>query len=263
MCIRDRLYSDKQKENETVEIFVAWKTQIYSRVHSPATEIPASLIPLLITQLKEELWKHLVTISFNNIDELIARASNLEREFVTRPNSNQPANEKNHTKKPESSKEKINPFETKKENANKPPPCQYCPERHYHWDCPVLMEWIKQRKTENKPENKAENKATLSTIHEEGEGETSKNSVPVPRPPTTQAYILIVLNGKEVIVAIDTCALSNYIEIESLPHTVDKVKSARRLLKQLLVTAALRLRSLVLSRSSSKLETLWEKLPRS
>ena len=49
------LYSDKQKENETVEIFVARKTQIYGRVHSPATEIPASLIPLLITQLKLSL----------------------------------------------------------------------------------------------------------------------------------------------------------------------------------------------------------------
>ena len=72
----------------------ARRTQIYSCVHSPASEILASLIPLLITQLKEELWKHLVTISFNNIDELIARASNLEWEFVTRPNSNQLANEK-------------------------------------------------------------------------------------------------------------------------------------------------------------------------
>jgi len=84
------------------------------------------------------------------------------------------------------------------------------------------MERIKQRKTENKPENKAENKAILSAIHEEGEGETSKNSVLVPHPPATQAYIPIVLNGKEDIAASDTCASSNYIEIDSLPHTVDK-----------------------------------------
>jgi len=89
-----KLYSGKQKDNEMVEIFVARKTQIYGRIHYPATEIPALLIPLLITQLKEELWEHLVTISFNNIDKLIMRASNLEREFVTRPNSNQLANEK-------------------------------------------------------------------------------------------------------------------------------------------------------------------------
>jgi len=53
------------------------------------------------------------------------------------------------------------------------------------------MESIKQRKTKNKSENKAENKATLSAIYEEDE--TSKNSVPVPCPPTTQAYIPIVL----------------------------------------------------------------------
>ena len=82
------------------------------------------------------------------------------------------------------------------------------------------MESIKQRKTKNKSENKAENKATLSSIHEEGE--TSENNVLVPCPPTTQAYIPIVLNGTEVIVAIHMCASSNYIKIDSLPHTVNK-----------------------------------------
>ena len=125
-------YSEPQGTSEEVEVFIAKKSLLYSRLHPHAPEHPSTIIPLLINQLHAELRPHLLTARPKTLDELLDLSTSLENTLSPHNSSSKPTG--NRESRPRQ------PGET-----TTLPPCQHCLEWHYHRDCPVLKKKLGQR----------------------------------------------------------------------------------------------------------------------
>ena len=72
------LYSEQQRPNELIEVFLARKNQLYNHLHPDTPEFPVSLIPLLIQQIRPELCPHLLAARPRTLEALMDLATGLE-----------------------------------------------------------------------------------------------------------------------------------------------------------------------------------------
>lgn len=131
MRLNAQLYSKKQVEKEPVTVFLQQKYLLALRLLPNAEE--EVIVPILLESLRPAIRRVIRAASPRTFGELLDRAVEAELDEI----EDQPRKE---TKKEDPRKSQVHqrlthPEDDRRRNA---PPCHYCPEYHYHRDCPVF-----------------------------------------------------------------------------------------------------------------------------
>lgn len=141
------LYGRKQSASESVEIFLLQKLKLLRRL-APQCEL--QFLPVIIEQLRPELRIQLRAVPVRNFEDLMNRATLAEKDELEAKSTSRPA--KNTPNSCDGSRgdsldqvggRPIVEITTKGEDkaaqrrSSLAPWCHYCPERHFHRDCPV------------------------------------------------------------------------------------------------------------------------------
>lgn len=159
MRLQASLYSQKQGDREPVAIFLQQKYLLSQRL-VPSMAQP-DLTILLMESLKptlRRLVRPTAPKSFSELMEASILAEQDEADCTPR--------------KPVSTKEEVPKKVTPEPSTSKPsqlPQCRFCPERHYHRDCPVLATKRSEQPSENwrAPAVKTPTTAAASTSNQQ------------------------------------------------------------------------------------------------
>lgn len=147
MRLSAQLYSRTQGEREPAAVFLEQKHLLARRLLPDASE--QHLIALMIESLRGSLRKLLRTSTFQSVQDFIARTMQLEqdeadeRQHYKTVSSANSSSQKNTTPATTStsanttSSEKNISSNSQRRSEREPPKCRFCPETHWHRDCPV------------------------------------------------------------------------------------------------------------------------------
>ena len=135
MRLQTTLYSKKQSEKENTAIFLQQKYMLALRLRPEAPE--EEIVAILLESLRPSIRRAIRASAPTSFTELFDRAVEAE------------ADEVDDVPKKEVRKEEVKIKPTPEPvNYTAPtrrmPPCNYCPERHFHRDCPVFNSRINQ-----------------------------------------------------------------------------------------------------------------------
>ncbi|XP_043474044.1 activity-regulated cytoskeleton-associated protein-like [Leptopilina heterotoma] len=129
MRLQASLYSHTQGEKEPVAVFLQQKFLLAKRLNVPLS--PMELTSLLLESVKPALRCLIRPTNPSSFPELLEAATKAEKDVADCA-----------ARKPTPVREEA-PRKPKPENTDSKqlrlPPCHYCPEHHYHRDCPVFQ----------------------------------------------------------------------------------------------------------------------------
>lgn len=147
-----KFHGEHQEVNESVEEFILTKAQLARRLDPPITK--QRMINTIIDLLHRQIRVFLRGFTFQDVHDLIQRAREVEmdrRPDTEKPvSSPKPRNEDVRAELPKTTPRRFEPARSTPSPPNRttptssrpnrawePPKCHFCPERHFHRDCPV------------------------------------------------------------------------------------------------------------------------------
>ena len=145
MRLQAQLYSKKQTEKEPVAVFLQQKFLLALRLLPEAAE--EEIVPILLESLRPSIKRVIRAASPRTIAELFNRATEAEADEAEEHPRRETKKEELKTKLPETTQIKSQLGFTA--SAQNLPRCRFCPERHFHKDCPTLANLRKNDLQEN------------------------------------------------------------------------------------------------------------------
>lgn len=133
MRLSAKLYGQQQAEKESTGLFLEERHLLARRLLPNATE--EAIVAVLLESLRGSIKKILRGSTYDSVEELIDRATQIERDELEERN----AYKRNATAQvvlPNSSRGKSRNQVVRKDQARELPQCHFCPERHWNRDCP-------------------------------------------------------------------------------------------------------------------------------
>lgn len=131
MRLNAQLYSKKQGEKEPVTVFLQQKYLLALRLLPDAEE--DTLVPILLESLRPSIRRVIRAASPRSFGELLDRAVEAKLDEADEQPQKEP--KKEEPRKTPAQQRLSTLGDERRRNG---PPCHYCPEYHFHRDCPVL-----------------------------------------------------------------------------------------------------------------------------
>ncbi|KAI5724261.1 hypothetical protein M8J77_000459 [Diaphorina citri] len=146
-----QFYGETQQEHEQCERFVGRKLQMWRRLNPQIDDRHA--IPSIIQMMKPAIRPYLITTPPRTIEQLLSISSEIERDCTQlqphikdhHSSHNGPKRNSDYNKKQHPKSEPI---------SHIAPKCHFCPDYHFHRDCPVKRNQNNSQHTTNRDEQK-------------------------------------------------------------------------------------------------------------
>ena len=132
MRLSAKLYGQPQSEKESTELFLEQRHLLARRLLPVATE--EQIVAVLLESLRGSIKKLLRGATIENVEDLISKATQIERDELEDRHSNRRAASANQSQSDSAASPKNQAGQNNQKREL--PQCYFCPERHWNRDCP-------------------------------------------------------------------------------------------------------------------------------